>query len=98
MRAYIGRLLVIILAFAMLFICVNVAGQKLTSKRLSERNVVVDRINVEIENELHLESSKRATQDIWPNPNKIQVQNVLDKVFYSRKDEWKSLYGVLWAT
>ena len=93
MRAYIGRLLVIILAFAMLFICVNVAGQKLTSKRLSERNVVVDRINAEIENELHLESSKRAAQDIWPNPNKIRVQNVLDKVFYSRKDEWKSLYG-----
>ena len=73
MKAYINRLLVIVLAFVLLFICVNAVGQKLVSKRISERNVVVDRINSEIENELKAAETKISIQDIWPNPNKINV-------------------------
>lgn len=93
MKAYLDRLLVIVLAFVLLFICVNAVGQKLVSKRISERNVVVDRINSEIENELKAAETKISIQDIWPNPNKINVRKVLNDVFYTRKDEWKSIYG-----
>ncbi len=93
MRAYIGRLLGIILAFGLLFVCVNVVGEKLTTKRLSERNVVVDRINAEIESEVSEVTFKLDVMDAWPNDSVVNVENITNEVFYSKEDEWKRLYG-----
>jgi Signal transduction histidine kinase len=93
MRAYIGRLLGVILTFILLLVCVNVVGRKLTTKRLSERNVVVDRINDEIESEVSKETFKLDVMDAWPNDSVINVEKITDDVFYSKIDEWKSLYG-----
>ena len=49
MKAYVTQLLATILGFIILLVAVNLIGQKLINKKMTERNVVVDRINAEIE-------------------------------------------------
>lgn len=93
MRAYITRLLVIILCFIILGVAVNVTGQKLINKKMTERNVVVDRINAEIGEYVMNRSLQDAMTDSVYMDGVLSSDKVVEDTFTSRKSEWESLYG-----
>ena len=93
MRAYIARLLVIILGFIILGIAANVIGQKLIDRKMSERNVVVDRINAEIEETVKNKYLNDARTDSIDLDGVLSSDSVVEDIFISRKNEWQSLYG-----
>ena len=92
MKTYVSRLLVLILVFILLLVGMNIAARKLISKKNTERNVVVDRINAEI-GAAYDDLMFNVTSGVPPTPTEIYPDDIEEQVFYSRKDEWSSLYG-----
>ncbi|MCR5249927.1 MAG: HAMP domain-containing histidine kinase [Lachnospiraceae bacterium] len=79
MRSYVFRFLCVMAFFALLLAAVNHLGKRITDKGQSERNVVTDRINAELER--RLESGAASTEELR------------EEVFLSRRSEWEALYG-----
>ena len=82
MRAYIVRFLLALSVLAIVALGANIFGKKLEDKKYSRRNVVVARINEELETYI------RNT-----DTSLINEEAMIERVFYSRKDEWDKLYG-----
>lgn len=80
--------LLFFLILAILLTTANVIGRRISEKNKSERVVVTNRITDEIYDRL---SHTMAFSDLYPFG--IVPSGLANEVFYSRKDEWKSLYG-----
>lgn len=93
MKAYVTQLLATILGFIILLVAVNLIGQKLINKKMTERNVVVDRINAEIEEIVNKKEKSDMISDSAIQNGVLSSSKVVEDVFTSRKSEWQSLYG-----
>ena len=84
-----------VIVIILLAVLMNVVGKSITEKEFSERNVVAGRINSEIEAELaELEAVLADGTGASESVSLGDTENDLyDKVFQGKKDEWKSLYG-----
>ena len=78
MKSYIIRFAVFIAMYVLLALAAGKVGKSITEKRVSARNVVVQRITNSIENEL----ADGADED-----------TAADTVFYGKIAYWESLYG-----
>ena len=79
MKSYLFRFLIVIAFFVLLLAGVNLIGRRITDQGRSERNVVTDRINAELE--ARIENTA------------IDTEELREEIFLSRKAEWEALYG-----
>lgn len=68
-------------------------AKKLMDKDLSERNVVIYRINSELEEELNNELYSALLSSDSRTMENFKTEDAVYKIFTSRKNEWSSLYG-----
>ena len=93
MKAYIIRLFLVIFVFIILIVSVNMTAKKLMEKDLSERNVVIYRINSDLEEELNNELYSAVLSSDSRTMENFKTEDAVYKIFTSRKNEWSSLYG-----
>lgn len=93
MRAYLVRLMAVILIFLLISILANVFGHKLINKKMSQRNVVVDRINVEIKEKVTEKISAGFLTNSVIGDNVIDTEQIVNDVFFLKKNQWEALYG-----
>ena len=86
MKTYLFRLLSVLLCFAALAAAVNVFGIRLSRNENSQRNVVIQRIQAE----LQAQWTARETND---TPSAFLAEQIEDAVFYSHMETWSELYG-----
>ena len=82
MKKFWVRLLLILLLLGAVAVLFNIIGRKILEKKDSARNVVVQRITHEVEENAFSESAST-----------IDYDSILNSVFNERRSEWESLYG-----
>ena len=99
MKSYLFRFLIVIAFFALLLVGVNLIGRRITDQGRSERNVVTDRINAELEARIE-NAAESAAENATENTavsnaisTVISTDELRKEVFLSRRYEWEALYG-----
>ena len=93
MRAYITKLMIMILLFAALIAGANYAGQKITGRKSSERDIATERIHAELQQRVGEVMMARYTSSDSVGNDVINTKEIVEEVFNARRSEWEGLYG-----